>query len=45
MTQNVFFYKPYNPDALEEYRKLEIGSEWSLSLNALGGIVSVEPAE
>jgi ribosomal protein L40E len=35
----------YNPGTLQEYQKYDIGSEWSLRLNALGGIVSVEPAE
>jgi hypothetical protein len=35
----------YNPGTLEEYRQYDIGSEWSLSLNALGGIVGVEPAK
>lgn len=35
----------YNPGTLEEYKQYDIGSEWSLSLNALGGIVGVEPAE
>jgi membrane protease subunit (stomatin/prohibitin family) len=35
----------YNPGTLEEYKQFDIGSEWSLSLNALGGIVSVKPAK
>jgi hypothetical protein len=34
----------YNPGTLDEYKQYDIGSDWSLSLNALGGIVSVEPA-
>jgi ribosomal protein L40E len=35
----------YNPGTLNEFKQYDIGSEWSLSLNALGGIVSVEPAK
>ena len=35
----------YNPGTLEEYRQYDIGSEWNLSLNALGGIVGVEPVK
>jgi ribosomal protein L40E len=35
----------YKPGTLEEFKQYDIGSVWSLSLNALGGIVSVEPAE
>jgi hypothetical protein len=35
----------YHPGALNEYQQYDIGSEWSLNLNALGGIVSVEPAK
>jgi ribosomal protein L40E len=33
----------YSPDSLVEFQQYEIGSEWQLKLNALGGVVSVEP--
>lgn len=32
----------YNPNDLDEYRQYQIGSNWTLSLNRMGGIVSVE---
>lgn len=32
----------YTTDSLEQFRQFQIGSEWILNLNALGGIVSVE---
>jgi len=35
----------YHPGTLNEYKLYDIGSQWSLSLNTLGGIVSVEPAK
>jgi membrane protease subunit (stomatin/prohibitin family) len=35
----------YNPGTLSEFQQYDIGSQWSLSLNTLGGIVSVEPAK
>jgi hypothetical protein len=34
--------KTYNPGSLSEFEKYLIGSTWSLRLNALGGVVSVE---
>jgi hypothetical protein len=33
----------YTPKNLEDFRRFQIGSEWILNLNALGGIVSIEP--
>jgi hypothetical protein len=33
----------YTTDSLEQFRRFQIGSEWILGFNALGGIVSVEP--
>jgi membrane protease subunit (stomatin/prohibitin family) len=35
----------YHPGTLTDYQQYDVGSQWSLSLNALGGIVSVEPAK
>ena len=32
----------YTPDGLDEYRQFQIGSEWTLNINRLGRIVSVE---
>jgi len=32
----------YTPDNLDEYQQFQIGSEWTLNMNRLGGIVSVE---
>ncbi len=32
----------YSPSDLTEYRQYQIGSQWTLNLNRLGGIVSVE---
>ena len=32
----------YSPDNLNEYRQFQIGSQWVLKMNRLGGIVSVE---
>jgi hypothetical protein len=34
--------KAYNPGSLNEFGQYLIGSTWSLRLNALGGVVSVE---
>lgn len=33
----------YSPDSMAEFQQYEIGSEWQLQLNALGGVVGVEP--
>jgi ribosomal protein L40E len=49
-TYTVFFVNKndnytYHPGTLTEYQQYDIGSQWSLSLNTLGGIVSVEPAK
>jgi len=33
----------YSPGTLQEFQQYEIGSEWQLKLNALGGVVGVEP--
>lgn len=35
--------KTYSPGTVTEFQKFSIGSTWTLKLNALGGIVSVEP--
>lgn len=35
--------KTYTPETISEFQQFAIGSTWNLSLNALGGIVSVEP--
>lgn len=32
----------YQPDTLSEFQQFEIGSTWTLNMNALGGVVSVE---
>ena len=32
----------YSPDNLSEYQQFQVGSDWTLNLNRLGGIVSVE---
>lgn len=34
--------KNYNPDDLNDYQQFQIGDVWTLKLNALGGVVSVE---
>jgi hypothetical protein len=34
--------KTYNPGSLSEFENFLIGSEWTLKLNALGGVVNVE---
>lgn len=34
----------YSPDDLTEFRQFQIGSTWTLQLNMLGGIVSVQSA-
>ena len=33
----------YSPNAITEYQQFQIGSQWLLELNAVGGILSVEP--
>lgn len=33
----------YSPDSLAEFQQFTIGSAWTLKMNALGGVVSVEP--
>lgn len=35
--------KSYSPSSLTEFQKYQVGSTWSLKLNALGSVVSVEP--
>ena len=35
--------KNYSPDSVAEYQQFTMGSTWTLKLNALGGITSVEP--
>ena len=35
--------KNYSPDSIAEYQQFEVGSTWTLRMNALGGITSVEP--
>jgi len=34
--------KSYTPDDVSEFQQFQIGSTWSLKLNALGGVVGVE---
>jgi hypothetical protein len=34
--------KNYSPDSIAEYQQYDIGSTWTLKMNALGGITSVE---
>jgi hypothetical protein len=34
--------KTYSPDSISEFQKFVIGSKWTLKMNALGGITSVE---
>lgn len=34
--------KNYTPDSVAEYQQFQVGSTWTLRLNALGGITSVE---
>ena len=34
--------KTYSPDNVSEFQQFQIGSTWTLKLNALGGVVSVE---
>ena len=33
----------YSPDSLSEFQQFTIGSTWTLKMNALGGVVGVEP--
>lgn len=33
----------YSPGSLSEFQQFSVGSTWTLKMNALGGIVSVEP--
>lgn len=35
--------KEYSPGSLAEYQQFQIGSTWTLNMNALGSITSVEP--
>ncbi len=35
--------KTYSPETVSEFQQFTLGSTWTLKLNALGGIVSVEP--
>lgn len=35
--------KNYSPDSVTEYQQYSIGSTWTLRMNAIGSIVSVEP--
>jgi hypothetical protein len=34
--------KTYSPDTVSEFQKFAIGSSWTLKMNALGGVTSVE---
>jgi hypothetical protein len=34
--------KTYSPDSLSEYQQFDIGTTWTLKMNLVGGIVSVE---
>ncbi|RPJ21754.1 MAG: zinc ribbon domain-containing protein, partial [Chloroflexi bacterium] len=33
----------YSPDTVSEFQQFTVGSTWTLKMNALGGVVSVEP--
>jgi len=33
----------YSPDSVSEFQQFSIGSTWTLKMNSLGGVVSVEP--
>lgn len=33
----------YSPDSLSEFQQFTVGSTWTLRMNALGGVVGVEP--
>lgn len=35
--------KTYRPGSVSEYQQFTIGSTWNLKMNAVGGIISVEP--
>ena len=35
--------KTYSPSTVSEFQQFDIGSTWTLKLNAVGGIISVEP--
>lgn len=35
--------KTYSPETVTEFQQFTVGSTWTLKMNALGGIVSVEP--
>jgi len=35
--------KAYSPDTVSEFQQFDIGSTWTLKMNTLGGITSVEP--
>lgn len=35
----------YAPETVNEFRRFEIGSEWSLDVNALGRVVAAEPLD
>jgi len=35
--------KTYTPSSVSEFQQFDIGSTWTLKMNALGGIRSVSP--
>ena len=35
----------HTPDTLAEYRRFQPGSKWKLTVNALGGVSNVQPAD
>jgi len=35
--------KTYSPGTVSEFQQFDIGSQWTLKLNAFGGVISVEP--
>lgn len=35
--------KSYSPDTIDEFQQFQIGSTWTLKLNALGSVIGVEP--
>jgi hypothetical protein len=34
--------KTYKPDSISEFQQFQVGSTWTLKMNAVGGILSVE---
>jgi hypothetical protein len=34
--------KTYKPDSVSEFQQFQVGSTWTLKMNAIGGVLSVE---